>query len=130
MHNKCFVAVDHRCICTDATAVVTDECVPPLKKADPVLLEVTATVAQNEIQPIVKTRLSWQVQDEVLRSSIAALREVEYEQEVMLAASYTVGMLLYMVENEAKKTMVNKPGSTVVVSKVQEGLNDVFEVSK
>jgi hypothetical protein len=49
-----------------------------------------------------------------------ALREVEYEQEAMLAAAYTVGMLLYVVEDVAMIT-TNEPESvTVVASKVQE----------
>jgi hypothetical protein len=131
MHSKCFVAanrsarkvtVDHRCICVDATAVVKDEWVLPSEKADSedVLFQATGTLVPDEIQPASTARLSWKMQDEVLRSSIAALKEVEYDQEAMLAAAYTVGILLYKLE-DATKTELNKPDSvTVVTRKAQE----------
>jgi hypothetical protein len=131
MHRKCFVAanrsarkvaVDHRCICTVVSAVVADEWVLPSEKADRKddLLQVSGAVVPDEIHQASTVSLSWKMQDEVLRSSIAALKEVECDQEAMLAASYTVGMLLCMVE-DASKTATNEPYSaTVVTSKVQD----------
>jgi hypothetical protein len=52
------VAVDHHCIYTDATVVVTNEWVPLLTKEDneDCLLEVTATVVPDEIKPISKSQ--------------------------------------------------------------------------
>jgi hypothetical protein len=131
MHTKCFVAVkrsackvavDHRCFCTDATAVVTDECVLSLEKTDSedVPMQVTGTVIPDKIQPASIARLSWKMQDEVLRSSIAALKEVKYDQEAMLAVAYTMGMLLYKVEDATKTAMNELDIATVVKSKAQE----------
>jgi hypothetical protein len=102
--------------------VVKDEWVLPSEKADnkDVLLQVSGTVVPDEIHQASTASLSWKMQDEVLRSSIAALKEVECDQEAMLAASYTIGMLLCMVEN-ASKTAINEPYSArVVTSKVQD----------
>jgi hypothetical protein len=71
-------------------------------------------------QPASTGRLPWKMQDEVLWSSIAALKEVECDQEAMLAAAYTVGMLLYKVEDATKTAMNETDSATVVTSKAQE----------
>jgi hypothetical protein len=102
--------------------VVTDEWVLLSKKADSedVLFQATGTLVPDEIQPASTARLSWEMQDEVLRSSIMALKEVKCDQEAILAVVYTVGMLLYKLE-DAIKTAMNEPdNATVVTSKAQE----------
>jgi hypothetical protein len=61
----------------------------------------------------------------VLRSSIATLWEVEYEQDAMLAVSYIVGMLLYMIEDATKIAANESDSALVVVSEDMEDKEDM-----
>jgi hypothetical protein len=102
--------------------MVTDERVLPSEKADSedVPLQVTSTELPDKIQPASTARLSWKMQDEVLQSSIAVLKEIECDQEAMLAVAYTMGMLLYEVEDAAKTAMNERDSQIVITSEAQE----------